>query len=132
MSADVLARVQAEIDARLRELRAAVAEYEQLLGSAAALAADGARPAAKPRRVAKASAAKPRPTAKPRRAGPTAAEQAIVAALEHGSHTAGELGVVTALPGREIRDGLRRLRKDGRIARGTRDGRTAYELSRSA
>jgi len=150
MAADVLTRVQAEIDARLRGLRPVVAEYERLLDAAAALDAEArARPAARSKPVAepKPSAkpkplAKPKPPAKPKprpaaraksAATPTGpAEQAIVAALEHGSHTVGELGVVTGMSGSEIRDGARRLLKVGRIVRAKREGRAAYALSGAA
>ncbi|MGD0452700.1 MAG: hypothetical protein ABSB69_03825 [Solirubrobacteraceae bacterium] len=151
-TADVLARVHGEIDARLRQLRPAVAEYERLLGAAAALDAEArarpaakppptakARPAAKQRQAAKARpAAKPRPVAKarlaarPGRAPMARAEQAIVAALEHGSHTVGELGAVTAMSGGEIREGVRRLLKAGKVARAKREGRAAYALSGTA
>jgi len=103
MVVDLLARVRAEIDARLAELRPAVAEYERLLG------ADGA-------------------SAAPR----GAVEQAIAAALEHGSHTLGELVLVTAIPGAEIREGLRRLRRAGAVTRAKRDGRAAYALTGAA
>ncbi len=143
MAADVLARVRAEIDARLRELRPAVAEYERLLGADGALvktragAAGGAAAASAPRAAAKPRAAvKPRVAAKPRRAakpkraraalGP--AEQSIVAALEHGSHTVGELGMVTAMSAGEIRDGARRLLAAGKIVRAKREGKAAYAL----
>lgn len=142
MAADVLTRVQAEIDARLRGLRPMVAEYGRLLDAAAALDAEArARPAAKPKTVVDARPArKPKPPAKPRPAAraksaatPTGpAEQAIVAALEHGSHTVGELGVVTGMSGSEIRDGARRLLKVGRIVRAKREGRAAYALSGAA
>ena len=160
MAADVLTRVRAEIDARLRELRSAVAEYERLLDAAGSLDAEAqkrsaaeersatmAMPAAKPKRTAnREPAAKPRvpagkprvPAGKPRvpaAARPArlgAAEQAIVAALEHGSHTAGELGVVTAMSGAEIREGARRLLKVGRIVRAKREGRAAYALADAA
>jgi hypothetical protein len=57
------------------------------------------------------------------------AELAILAALEHGSHTVAELGVVTAMSGVEIRDGARRLLRAGRIVRASREGRAAYALS---
>jgi len=147
MVADLLARVRVEIDARLSELRPALAEYERLLDAAGALGlgagdAPGAlapsppagsiapvrpRRSAKPRRPVKA-----RRAAGPRRTSTGAAEQAIVAALEHGSHTAGELGVVTALSAAEIREGVRRLRLAGKIARAEREGRTAYALSGTA
>jgi hypothetical protein len=72
--------------------------------------------------------------ATPERTRRDAAQQAIVAALEHGSHTVSELGVVTALSGASIREGLRRLAKTGTVARATRagDGKAAYALSRPA
>jgi hypothetical protein len=147
MSAELLARVRAEIDSRLAELRPAVAEYEQLLGAFDAFDAElrAARPAAKAPR-AKASAAKA-PAAKATEAevqpakaraakAPAArlgaAEQAILAALEHGSHTVGELGVVTAISGPDIRTGLRRLQRAGTVVRTRREGRAAYALSSTA
>ncbi len=123
MAAELLAQVCAEIDARLAELRPSVAEYERLLGAAEAIP----RAAAKPR-----PSAKPRPAARLRKARIGASEQAIVAALEHGSHTVGELGVVTAMSGAEIRESVRRLLRAGRIARARREGRVAYALSDSA
>jgi hypothetical protein len=152
MAADVLALVQAEIDARLRTLRPAVKEYEQLLDAAGALDAEArARDAVKQKPAAKAasavkpkraatpkttvkprSAAKPKPAPKPRSAPLGAAEQAILAALEHGSHTVGELGVVTAMSGSEIREGARRLLKAGKIVRAKREGRAAYALAGTA
>jgi hypothetical protein len=60
-----------------------------------------------------------------------AAQQAIVAALEHGSHTVAELGVVTAMSGASIREGLRRLGKAGTVGRAKRegDGKAAYALA---
>jgi DNA-binding transcriptional ArsR family regulator len=61
-----------------------------------------------------------------------AAHQAILAALEHGSHTVSELAVVTAMSGPSIRDGLRRLVGSGAVARAKRDGKAAYALARSA
>jgi hypothetical protein len=178
MAAELLARVRAEIDSRVAELRPAVSEYEQLLDAFHAFdtkagAAEAPRvkaPAAKARAAearaakaprAKAPAAKARaakaPAAKaPRVKAPAvkapkakvqptkaraakapaarlgAAEQAIVAALEHGSHTVGELGVVTAMSGPDIRIGLRRLQRAGTVARTRREGRAAYALSSTA
>jgi hypothetical protein len=156
MAADLLARVRAEIDTRLVELRPAMAEYERLLGAAGALdeearavgararAADEVgsaekaraakpRPAAKARRATKPrAAAKARRAAKPRQARMGAGEQAIVAALEHGSHTVSELGVVTAMSGAEIRESARRLLRAGKIVRAKREGRAAYALADSA
>jgi len=130
MAADLLAQVRAEIDGRLAELRPAVEEYEQLLGAAGTL---GEQAPAKPRTAAKPRAvAKPRRAAKARQARIGAGEQAIVAALEHGSHTAGELGVVTAMSGAQIRASVRRLLTAGKIARASREGRVAYALADSA
>ncbi len=152
MTADLLAQVCAEIDARLAELRPAVDEYERLLGAADALEADaaparatpapatpagegdaGARPAraATPRsRTGRRARARSRGARSSAARGP--AEEAIVAALEHGSHTVSELVLVTAMAGPEIRDGLRGLQRAGRIARAQREGRTAYALSGTA
>jgi DNA-binding transcriptional ArsR family regulator len=61
-----------------------------------------------------------------------AAQQAIIAALEHGSHTVSELAVVTAMSGPNIRENLRRLLKAGAVTRAKREGKAAYALSRSA
>ena len=55
-----------------------------------------------------------------------------MAALEHGSHTLAELGMVTAIPQPAIRESLRRLLRAGAITRTTREGRAAYALSSSA
>jgi hypothetical protein len=57
------------------------------------------------------------------------AEQAIVAALEHGSHTVGELVLVTAMAGSQIRSSAQRLQRAGAITRTKREGRAAYALS---
>jgi hypothetical protein len=63
-------------------------------------------------------------------ASPAAVQQAILAALEHGSHTTSELVMVTAMSAREIRGGLSRLAGRGRIAKVKRggDGKRAYAL----
>ncbi len=63
-------------------------------------------------------------------ASPAAVRQAILAALEHGSHTASELVMVTAMSTPEIRGGLSRLAGGGAIAKVKRrgDGKTAYAL----
>lgn len=144
MADDLLSRVRGEIDERLADLRPAVEEYERLLVAAEALTSEQRAPApvarakrtprAKraPTRVAKATAPRgtaPRGTA-PRGTAPRgAAQQAIVAALEHGSHTVSELTVVTAMSGANIRDSLRRLLGTGTITRAKREGRAAYALS---
>ena len=144
--ADLLTRIRAEIDARLRELRPAIAEYERLSTAAEALAVEGGgasgpvdrvapRPDAAARAPAKAAPARTR--ARPRvarrarggaRPPQSPSGQAIVAALEHGSHTLAELVVVTALPAPDIRDSLRRLRKHRAIVKTDRDGKAAYAL----
>jgi hypothetical protein len=54
--------------------------------------------------------------------------RAIVAALEHGSHTVAELVVVTALPAQEIRASARALLQGGAIVRTAREGKAAYAL----
>ncbi len=168
MAVELLARVCAEIEQRLTDLRPVVAEYERLIGVTDALGADGlgadglstyglrtgeppsaARPKATGRlkRDSRSKGAggpnKPArrslPGARVRGTRPSktrtvdsAAGQAIVAALEHGSHTVAELVLVSALPGAEIRAGLRPLLKAGTVTRAKRDGRTAYALARAA
>lgn len=156
MSPDLLARVRAEIDGRIGELRPALEEYQELLdaaekldgqtvskskddvvparrrgprGSAAGaleLAASGSRKAAgsRKRAVPKTPAA---PKSALARRGAVA--QAIVAALEHGSHTVSELVLVTAMSGAEIRAGAKKLQHAGVIGPTRREGRTAYALS---
>ncbi len=63
-------------------------------------------------------------------ASPAAVRQAILAALEHGSHTANELVMVTAMSTPEIRGGLIHLTGHGAITKVKRrgDGKTAYAL----
>lgn len=55
---------------------------------------------------------------------------AIIAALEHGSHTVSELAIVTAMSGPIIHNNLRRLQQTGTITRTKRegDGKAAYAL----
>jgi predicted Rossmann fold nucleotide-binding protein DprA/Smf involved in DNA uptake len=140
MSMDVVARVRAEIDERLAALRPAAEEHQRLLEAADALGLDldapvaSARPARAKRsaRRGAASGAGARRAAGASATRQPAAEQAIVAALEHGSHTVAELVVVTAMPGGEIRSSLRRLNGAGTVTRTQRAGRTAYALSRRA
>jgi DNA-binding transcriptional ArsR family regulator len=159
MAEDLLSRIGAEIDARMRDLRSLVDEYEQMLAAAGALESKGAgaqsaarsrgkrrAPAARPggKRRAPAAKASTSPAAKasvspatrartraPReRSVRGAAQQAILAALEHGSHTVSELVVVTAMSAPTVRENLRRLLKAGTVARASRDGKAAYALSR--
>jgi hypothetical protein len=63
-------------------------------------------------------------------ASPGDVQQAILAALEHGSHTVSELVMVTAMRGSEIRGNLGRLARRGKVAKVKRegDGKTAYAL----
>ena len=154
--ADLLASIRAEIDVRLGELRPALAEYEELLSVLDALGSDGrsasaqsasspaggglaqSTPAAAERSAAPARTRSPRPprtrrpaARRPRRRerlGHGPAGQAILAALEHGSHTVAELVLVTALPAPDIRAGARRLLESGAISKTEREGRSAYAL----
>jgi DNA-binding transcriptional ArsR family regulator len=150
MAEDLLSRIGAEIDARMRELRPLVDEYEHTLAAAGALERKGGGEPALPRgrgraarldvRVpaarARASAAGSAGAGAPaqgrvphERAARGAAQQAILAALEHGSHTVSELVVVTAMSAPNVRENLRRLLKAGAVARASRDGKAAYALS---
>jgi hypothetical protein len=138
---DVLTRVRAEIDERLAQLRPAAQEYAQLLAAAASLEAKRAAlygGAASKRAPASRRASAPARASRGRAggaadSGPTGATQlAIVAALEHGSHTVSELVVVTAKPGGQIRASLRPLVRSGAVARAARDGRVAYALTSAA
>ncbi|HEY4428085.1 MAG TPA: hypothetical protein VGN08_07770 [Solirubrobacteraceae bacterium] len=134
MSDDLLGTIRREIDDRLSELRPAVAEYQRLLEAAG----DGAsrdgreRPATRavrggsPRR----KGTRGRAGSPARRRGPrSAGEVAVIAALEHGSHTVSELVVVTALSAANVRESLRRLTRSGAVTKAVRDGRPAYALS---
>jgi hypothetical protein len=196
-SSDLLSKIYDELDARLRELRPLVDEYESLLEAAAALEHAGeqegvatggvpaqssapfaatisAAPSAAPTRrrgrppgkrrgrppgkpnvvrsaaepapevavdastgtgsspaVAKQPTSRRRSTAAPKRAQRGAAAVAILAALEHGSHTVSELTIVTAMSGAIINNNLRRLQQAGTITRTKRagDGKAAYALT---
>jgi len=57
-----------------------------------------------------------------------APREEILAALEHGSHTVGELAVVTAMSGPNINGNLRRLVSEGAVAKTEREGKVAYVL----
>ncbi|GEM_PF-1071315 len=171
MAGDLLERVRAEIDARRKELRPHLAEYERLLSAAEALGIGigeaglslpraAARRAARPAAVARKPAAgrssrgaapkAPKrkaatPKAAPARRPPTArsgktrspalrgaAQHAIAAALEHGSHTVGELAVVTAMSAPSVRESLRRMLSAGTVERARREGKAAYALAAAA
>jgi Bacterial regulatory protein, arsR family len=131
MAPDLLTKIRGEIDLRLRELRPMLEEYKKLLAAATTVeeetrAAKG--PAAPGRTVP--PGASTRNGAGPRRvrAPRGAAQEAIVAALEHGSHTVSELAVVTAMSGPSIRQSLRRLVVAGTVTRAERESKPAYAL----
>jgi hypothetical protein len=66
---------------------------------------------------------------KPERAARGAAREAILGALEHGSHTVGELAVVTAMSGPNINGNLRRLAVEGVVVKAVREGKAAWALA---
>lgn len=68
--------------------------------------------------------AKPKRERAPR--GP--AREAILAALEHGSHTVAELAVVTAMSGPNINGHLRKLFSEGAVVKAEREGKAAWAL----
>lgn len=71
-----------------------------------------------------------RPRAGKRRAARIdAGGQAILAALDHGSHTLAELVIVTALPASELRSSLRQLLAHALIVKADRAGKAAYALA---
>ena len=90
-------------------------------GSAGQLEAVDAQQAPAPRRLAAKS--------KPERAARGVVREAILAALEHGSHTVGELAVVTAMTGPSINGNLRRLVADGAVVKTEREGKAAWVLA---
>lgn len=157
-TSNLFSTIQDEIEARIAQLRPLLAEYEQLLAAMQALDADdsspgngvSARPAAQPG----ARRREPRGSTRsvPRRAAPTpaarrgrraataaparqprasrgAAREAILAALEHGSHTVGELATVTAMSAANIGGNVRKLIAEGAISKTERDGKAAYVLA---
>jgi hypothetical protein len=146
--ADLLGKIGSEIDSRLREVRPLVEEYERLQAAAQSLDAMDAAPpiaalapARRPRRARRGSAAGALRRAasgsakaqkasrrKPRSAPISRSGQAVLDALDHGSHTVSELVMVTAMAAREIRSGVRRLLTDGSIVKVDREGKTAYAL----
>jgi hypothetical protein len=73
----------------------------------------------------------PEPERKP--AAPSDVRQAIVAALEHGSHTISELVMVTAMSTTEIRTNLSQLARQRKVVRVKRqgDGKSAFALPAS-
>jgi len=83
------------------------------------------KPTFKPKRAAESA---PQPTTKPERAVRGAAREAILGALEHGSHTVSELVVVTAMSGPNIHGNLRRLEAEGVVVKAEREGKAAWAL----
>jgi hypothetical protein len=71
----------------------------------------------------------PQSKAKPERAARGAAREAILGALEHGSHTLSELAVVTAMSGPNINGNLRRLEAEGVVVKAEREGKAAWALA---
>jgi hypothetical protein len=69
------------------------------------------------------------PKPKAERAARGAAREAILGALEHGSHTVGELAVVTAMSGPNINGNLRRLAVEGVVVKAEREGKAAWALA---
>jgi DNA-binding transcriptional ArsR family regulator len=154
MTSDLLTTVRRELDARLSELRPLRAEYERLVAAvetldATAGGAVASRNAAatiprgsvttrskRTRRSPVARAAELTPSLargradgrKRERAPRGAARQAILAALEHGSHTASELASVTAVSAPSVQGNLRRLLQEGTITKAKRDGKSVYAL----
>jgi DNA-binding transcriptional ArsR family regulator len=74
---------------------------------------------------------KPAPKPKPGRAARGAAREAILAALDHGSHTVSELAVVTAMSGPNLNGNLRRLHAEGAVVKTEREGKAAWALAGS-
>ncbi len=123
MATDLLSTICREIDERLNELRPLLAERERLLVATDALVEESPKPASKsPARAA----------AKPERAARGAAREAILGALEHGSHTVGELVVVTAMSTTNVNGNLRRLRAEGVVVKAEREGKAAWALRDAA
>lgn len=134
MATDLLSKIQNELHARITALRPAFEEYERLQAAADATPANGTSPssAAPPKSARRASAA-PAPRTKSRNGRKPTAQgavaQAIIAALEHGSHSTSELVTVTAIPTATINLNLRHLHRDGVIEKIKRGTKSAYELS---
>jgi hypothetical protein len=85
-------------------------------------------PPAVPEPVSEEFEPEPEPERKP--AAASEVRQAIVAALEHGSHTIGELVTVTAMSTAEIRTSLSQLARQRKVTRVKRqgDGKNAFAL----
>lgn len=131
MPADLFTTIRAEIAARMDELRPSVREYEQLLSSVDSLGSERKNARVSTARAPRRRVARRPPATRagrPARAARGAAADAILAALEHGSHSVRELVVVTAMADANIRANIRRLLGDGTIVKTSRQGKTAYAL----
>lgn len=130
---NLLSTIRSEVEQRMDALRPLLAEHEQLLGALSALDANTSERSTKSRsssrRTPTASRARAAKGSKQKRAPRGAAREAILGALEHGSHTVSELVAVTAMTGPNINGNLRRLLSEGAITKTDREGKTAYALS---
>jgi DNA-binding transcriptional ArsR family regulator len=122
MASDLLSTIRLELDARLDELRPFLAEYERLLAADASLLSPDRSPSPGALEQTSEVARAPRPQG--------VARLAILAALEHGSHTVSELTVVTAMSGPNIRKNLRGLLQERAVRKISREGKTAYAPAR--
>lgn len=122
---EAITRARTKVPARAR---VPAPDSDSASAGAPASAVDSA-PASAPTPVD--SAPRRRHSAAPKRAQRGAATIAILAALEHGSHTVSELAIVTAMRGPIIANNLRRLQQAGTVTRTKRegDGKAAYALS---
>jgi hypothetical protein len=136
MGTDLLSDIRREIDARLAQLRPALAEYEQLLEAADALGLDGDSPVAAQQPAPRSSGSKPRAGSAARKSPPQGGRrpvredvrEAILGVLEHGSHTVGELAVVTAMSAASLNGDLRKLASKGVVTKTRREGKVAWSL----
>jgi hypothetical protein len=65
---------------------------------------------------------------KPERSARGVVREVILAALDHGSHTVGELAMVTAMSGPNINGSLRKLVSEGAVVKTEREGKAAWAL----
>ncbi len=66
---------------------------------------------------------------KPERSARGVVREVILAALDHGSHTVGELAMVTAMSGPNINVNLRKLVAEGAVVKTEREGKAAWALA---
>ena len=66
---------------------------------------------------------------KPERSARGVVREVILAALDHGSHTVGELAMVTAMSGPSINVNLRKLVAEGAVVKTEREGKAAWALA---